>query len=191
MARTGSSSSVRGRDRMAYDTLLLWVDTETTGLDPAGGRLLEIGLRCTDTSLNPLDGGFESVIRYEGAVSPFIQRMHGANGLLDACARPDAPTMDEAARGARAYVERWLEDCERLLPAGSSVGFDRKWLDRRIPGLLDGVHHRVFDVSVLDEAFAAWKPDVHEARPARTTDHRVRHCLDDSIRLAAWYRSRL
>lgn len=83
------------------DTLLLWVDVETTGLDPSHGAILEIGMRWTDTRLDRLDGGFSTPVAYAGPVDGFIERMHGPNGLLAACARPGAPTSDEAARLAR------------------------------------------------------------------------------------------
>lgn len=169
-------------------TLLLWADTETTGLDPDRGALLEVGLRYTDTDLNPLDDGFSTVVGYHGDVDAFIGDMHGSNGLLAACAARNAPSLGVAARAARLYVESRLDEGARVLLAGSSVAFDRRWLDRWMPGVLDGLHHRVFDVSAIDESYAAWRPDLHGRRPERTTNHRVDRCLDDSIRLARRYR---
>lgn len=173
------------------DTLLLWIDVETTGLDPSHGAILEIGMRWTDTRLDRLDGGFSTPVAYAGPVDGFIERMHGPNGLLAACARPDAPTPDEAARLARAYVASRLSDGVRVLAAGASVRFDRDWLDARMPGVLSGVHHRSLDVSALDEAARMWAPLTWAARPERTTDHRVDSCLDDELRLAAHYRDAL
>ena len=170
------------------DTLLLWVDVETTGLDPSHGAILEIGMRWTDTRLDRLDGGFSTPVAYAGPVDGFIERMHGPNGLLAACARPGAPTSDEAARLARAYVASRLSDGVRVLAAGASVRFDRDWLDTRMPGVLSGVHHRSLDVSALDEAARMWAPLTWAARPERTTDHRVDSRLDDELRLAAYYR---
>lgn len=127
-------------------------------------------------------------VAYAGPVDGFIERMHGPNGLLAACARPGAPTSDEAARLARAYVASRLSDGVRVLAAGASVRFDRDWLDTRMPGVLSGVHHRSLDVSALDEAARMWAPLTWAARPERTTDHRVDSCLDDELRLAAYYR---
>lgn len=170
------------------DTLLLWVDVETTGLDPSHGAILEIGMRWTDTRLDRLDGGFSTPVAYAGPVDGFIERMHGPNGLLAAWARPGAPTSDEAARLARAYVASRLSDGVRVLAAGASVRFDRDWLDTRMPGVLSGVHHRSLDVSALDEAARMWAPLTWAARPERTTDHRVDSRLDDELRLAAYYR---
>lgn len=69
------------------DTLLLWVDVETTGLDPSHGAILEIGMRWTDTRLDRLDGGFSTPVAYAGPVDGFIERMHGPNGLPAACTK--------------------------------------------------------------------------------------------------------
>ena len=170
------------------DTLLLWVDVETTGLDPSHGAILEIGMRWTDAGLDRLDDGFSTPVAYDGPVDGFIARMHGPNGLLAACSSPGAPAPDEAARRARAYVESRLSDGARVLAAGASARFDRDWLDMLMPGVLSGVHHRSLDVSALDEAACMWAPLTWAARPVRTTDHRVDSCLDDELRLAAYYR---
>lgn len=170
-------------------TALLWTDVETDGLDRDTGHLLEVGMVATGPDLEPLDDGVSSPIRFDGAVDAFIGRMHGPNGLLAECRT--APELDEVAQRCRAYVARHLAAADRMLPAGSSVSFDRRWLGAHMPGLLDGLDHRVFDVSCLDEAARMWAPDTWEGRPARRTDHRVRHCLSDSLALARYYKEAL
>lgn len=170
-------------------TTLLWIDVETDGLDPERGHLPEVGLLATGSDLEPLDGGVFSPIRFDGPVDAFIGRMHGPNGLLAECRT--APEADEVAGRCRAYVARHLARSTDVLVAGSSVSFDRRWLDRHMPGLLDGLGHRSLDVSAVDEASRLWAPDVRAARPDRTTDHRVRHCLADSIALARHYKEAL
>lgn len=170
-------------------TTLLWIDVETDGLDPGSGHLLEVELLATNSDLEPLDEGFFSPIRFDGSVDAFIGRMHGPNGLLAECRA--APPLDEVARWCRAYVARHLAATPDVLVAGSSVSFDRRWLDAYMPGLLDRLGHRSLDVSAVDEASRLWAPDVRAARPDRTTDHRVRHCLADSIALARHYKEAL
>lgn len=166
-------------------TALLWTDVETDGLDQDTGHLLEVGLLATDSDLNPLDDGMFSPIRFDGAVDAFIGHMHGPNGLLAECRT--APGLDEVAKRCRAYVARHLAH-DDLLVAGSSVAFDRHWLDRHMPGLLDGLGHRSLDISAVDEATRLWAPAIRDGRPERTTDHRTRHCLSDSLALARYYK---
>lgn len=76
---------------------LLWVDTETTGLDPHKDPILEIGMIATGPDLKPVDDGFHTTVHWDGKPSEFIQGMHGPNGLLAECAHPSAPHMFAAA----------------------------------------------------------------------------------------------
>lgn len=169
---------------MNENTLLLWMDTETTGLTPETSALLEIGLQWTDTDLNPLDDGFDTPIHYVGPVDGFIRNMHGPNGLLAECALEDTPDLADAERRALDYIRSRMADDTRVLAAGSTVRFDRNMLDHHMPGLLDGISHRSLDVSTLLEAIRMWNPESARWLPEKTTDHRVRDCLNDSMNLA-------
>lgn len=176
-----SRPGARRRIRADMDTLL-WIDVETTGLDPDSDALLEIGMLYTDGGLHPIDAPLDLVLRWDGTPDDFIKGMHGPNGLLDACRHGLEPK--EAYRLAGEYAHR-----REALVAGSTVRFDRGMLDAHDPRILAGLGHRSLDVSALDEAARLWNPACRDARPERTTDHRCLHCLDDSIRLARHYRT--
>lgn len=166
---------------------LLWVDTETTGLDPRKDPILEIGMIATGPDLKPVDDGFHTTVHWDGKPSEFIQGMHGPNGLLAECAHPSAPNMFAAALSARDYVARHLDQGVRLLPAGSTVRFDRNMIDSWMPGVLDGCSHRSLDISAVCEVVRMWNPAVlPDMEPS--TDHRVMHCLADTLRYARAYR---
>ena len=164
-------------------THLLWVDVETTGLDPHSDRILEVAMIATGPDLIPLDDGFHTVVAWDGEPDAFIRAMHGPNGLLAECAAPDAPSPEEARAAACGYVARHAEGV-RLVPAGSTVRFDRDMLDHAMPGVLAPCHHRSLDVSALYEAARMWAPGALP-RVEPTTDHRAPHCLRDSL---AWAR---
>ena len=154
----GRNRAERIRARMNENTddrptRLLWVDTETTGLDPRTDPILEIGMIATGPDLEPVDDGFHTVVHWDGEPSGFIRAMHGPNGL----------------------------------PAGSTVRFDRDMIDSWMPGVLDGCSHRSLDVSALYEAVRMWNPTVLPDM-AKTTDHRVMHCLADTLRFAREHR---
>ena len=165
--------------------ILLWIDVETTGLDPQDSALLEIGMAYTDTSLNPLDPPLDLILAWDGEPSPFIEHMHGPNGLLAACRTGLDP--ETAYTRAAEYAHRH----EHALVAGSTVRFDRNMLDAHDPRILAGLGHRSLDVSALDEAYRLWNPAIHDTRPERATNHRSPNCLKDSINLARHYRNAL
>lgn len=96
------------------DTTLLWLDIETTGLNPSHHALLEVAMRATRADLEPY-AEYHAVLAYNGVTDDFIRRMHGPNGLLDECAGPDAPekTTDHRAEHClddELNIARWLRD---------------------------------------------------------------------------------
>lgn len=76
-------------EEKAKEDMLLWVDVETTGLDPDHDRILEVEMRCTDMKGVRCVGGFRRVIGLQGRKASITDenikawRMHCANGLLE------------------------------------------------------------------------------------------------------------
>ena len=158
------------------DTTLLWLDIETTGLNPSRHALLEVAMRATRADLEPY-AEYHAILAYNGVTDDFIRGMHGPNGLLDECAGPDALPFSQAIRSMRDFVDGLPDD--EIVPAGSSVRFDRDWR------ILSRCSHRSFDISSMLIANRLWDgPDA----PEKTTDHRAEHCLDDELNIARWLR---
>lgn len=76
-------------EEKAKEDMLLWMDVETTGLDPDHDRILEVEMRCTDMRGVRCVGGFRRVIGLKGRKASITDgnlkawRMHCANGLLE------------------------------------------------------------------------------------------------------------
>lgn len=160
---------------------LLWIDVETTGLNPYEDTLLEIGMLHTDTNLNPIGQPLDLILHWDGQPSPFIQTMHKPNGLLDACKTGLDP--EEAYRQAREYAHQY----DNTLIAGNTIRFDRLMLDTHDPHILKNLNHRSLDISSLNEAARLWNPQQYANRPEKTTNHRSLNCLKDSLTLARHY----
>lgn len=138
---------------------LLWCDLETTGLDPKTEVIMEIGFVVTDSELNEIDSwstpvwdwGSETV--FNRAV-PFVKDMHKKNGLLNEC-RASGVLYSTAKTMAREFIEKHGFALDRTDPlCGSSVHFDRAFLDAFDFGILDGMSYRNIDVSSLKETFS-------------------------------------
>lgn len=167
------------------DTVLLWIDVETDGLDPDTAHLLEVSMRASTPDLTVFDS-LHTVIRcLEPDGDGFTAAMHGPNGLLAECAGATAPEPAEAYAMVSRFMEGLPEDAV-ILPAGASVRFDRAMLDAADPTMLARCSHRSFDVSTLAAMVRMWMPAVAGRMPSKTTDHRSEHCLDDEMRLARW-----
>ena len=103
--------------------MLLWLDVETTAINPADGQLLEIGMRITELDGTSPDGDGEKVhftfervlpqraVMYTAATAHAIW-MHLDNELLGEVIDPKAPpvTAEQATQ--------WLSRCLDVLQDG-------------------------------------------------------------------------
>ena len=171
--------------------MLVWLDLETTGLDPVTDDILELGIVVTDDDVNEI-ARRSWVLHHEGPsarVGDFVRDMHTTNGLWSECA---------ASTLSRRSVEReallWLESvgvAHGAAPlAGNTIGFDRSFLREGMSQLLGWFHYRSVDMSSLNEMARRWWPTLYDTRPSGKA-HRALDDLDVSIALARHYRQHL
>jgi oligoribonuclease len=131
---------------------LLWLDLETTGLDPRDCKVLEIAVMRADISepfsALPL---YSAVIQSPPylALSSFIRDMHTKNGLLMECAAPGAVRIEEAEAALLDLVPEAASRSEMPVLAGSSIHFDHEFLKVHMPTFEKRLSHRHYDVSAV------------------------------------------
>lgn len=171
--------------------MIVWVDIETTGLDPHRETMLEIGMVITDDRLVRIDHRDFVIAPYDRdaikKMEPAVREMHTKNGLLD--------EVKSRIAVDRATVEKELIEfmngvlgSERPPMAGSSVHFDRSFLRVHMPLLEARFHYRNIDISTVKELAKRWKPIVVSDRPTPLARHRVYPDLLDTIGEAAYYK---
>ena len=169
----------------------IWMDLETTGLDPERDRILEIAVVVTTEDLQPR---FEYnkvvyftedwVLQARERADPVVRDMHTQNGLWAELPRSTTPLVDVA----HDLVELVRPYCWKGPPmlAGFSVHFDRSFLRYNLPDVERLLHYRNFDVSVLKTASEAWGGKLP---PRKTVDvHRALPDVLESIEVARFYR---
>lgn len=181
--------------------MLLWLDVETTAINPADGQLLEIGMRITELDGTSPEGDGEKVnftferilgqraVMYTTATAHAI-RMHLDNELLDEVIYPKTPPV--TAEQATLWLSHCLDVLQDGKPpvvlhvAGSNPTFDRAWLDERFSGLpesdawANSVSYRNLDLSAIRLTLLAVGLDPYGR--AHTGRHRVHDCLDRDMR---------
>ena len=141
---------------------LLWLDLETTGLDPFKHCILEVAVAHV-TLEKPFDLGVKpcrpehlpSWVVYlpkseHQYLDPFILDMHTKNGLLAACS--DASHRDHVfavQEQLLTLVPEIADREERTVLAGASVHFDLSFLRVWMPELARRLSHRVYDTSAI------------------------------------------
>jgi len=157
---------------MRSSDLILFLDLETSHLDPERGRILELGAILTDANLTEL-GRWASLFPRPPSVEMLSTvDMHRTSGLLAALeqvSRPapiDDPPVAFYSAALSEFERTLLRDLVdvhaverlRLQLAGYSIHYDRSWLRGHMPTLDGWLSHRMIDVSTIRELTRRWRP---------------------------------
>lgn len=161
--------------------LLVYLDLETSGLDPSRDVVLEIAVSLADLS-SPFDAraAYHAVLRYNAgaseALDPFVREMHTKNGLLAEClrGRDDFAKVEEELL---ALVPEVADRDETPTLAGSSVHFDHGFLRDEFPRFAARLSHRHYDVS----AVKLFCRSLGMPRLPRAEAHRAREDVLESV----------
>lgn len=169
---------------------LVWIDCEMTGLDIATDELVEIAVVVTDFDLNVLDPGLDLVIKPSDAalegMGDFVREMHATSGLLEEI--PHGIPVAEAERRVLEYVRRLAPGEQKAPLAGNSIGTDRMFLAKHMPGLDRELHYRNVDVSSIKELSRRWYPRAYFQSPEKRGNHRALADIGESIEELRYYR---
>lgn len=142
---------------------LIWVDTETTGIDPHRCSLLELSVRHTrgDRVLDRM----HRVVAHGDLGSlhwdEYARDMHRRNGLIQEIADGHAEPADKVQEDLIMFLASAKEASggESLWLAGCGPGFDRAFLRAFSPDALELLHYRNFDLNGLIRWYGVEKPE--------------------------------
>jgi oligoribonuclease len=169
---------------------IVWIDCEMTGLDFKNDQLVEIACIITDAELNPVDDGFQIVIKADQEIldrmDPVVVTMHTQSGLLPKIA--NGVSLESAESALFDYISDRIPEAGKAPLAGSSVHVDRIFLERDMPRVNSYLHYRIIDVSSIKELVRRWYPKLYFASPTKVGNHRALGDIKDSITELRFYR---
>lgn len=130
---------------------MIWVDLETTGLDHETGQILEVAVLITDSHLHELIrrswqvGVPEELRQLKRLCDDYVTEMHERSGLFKEIAEGFGHQLAEVQDHLQYLIEDF--DAVNAPLCGSSVHFDRKWLERHMPSVAELLHYRNVDAS--------------------------------------------
>ncbi|MGG5751904.1 oligoribonuclease [Zafaria sp. Z1313] len=170
---------------------IVWIDCEMTGLSLQTDALIEVAVLVTDPELNILGDGVDIVIKPDlealEQMGDFVRGMHTDSGLLDELG--NGTDLETATEEVLAYIREWVPEPGKAPLAGNSIGTDRNFLARDMPGVIDHLHYRVIDVSTIKELSRRWYPRAYFQAPPKTGGHRALGDIRDSIEELRYYRA--
>jgi oligoribonuclease len=171
--------------------MLVWMDLEMTGLDPARHVIVEIATIVTDDELQVVAEGPDLVIHQPpeamAAMDDVVKVMHTTSGLLKAI-QASTTTLEEAGQATLEFIAQHVPEPRTVPLCGNSIGTDRRFLAVHLPAIEEHLHYRSVDVSTIKELTRRWYPGALEAVPRKATAHRALDDIRESIDELRWYR---
>jgi oligoribonuclease len=173
---------VLGKDEYWRRPVLFWTDLETTGLDENFNIVLEIGVVVTDIHLKEL-GAWSGVVSTEinHYMSPRVVEMHTKNGLFEEVRSPKAMKREVLVEKLLQFMRQWAEE-GAVLMCGSTIDFDRRFLNKHYPEIAKFFHYRSINVSSFREVAKLWKREVYETLPTKKDNQESTHRVLDDCR---------
>jgi oligoribonuclease len=172
--------------------MLVWMDLEMTGLDPARHVVVEIATLVTDDDLELVAEGPDLVVHQPpealATMDHVVREMHSRSGLLDAITASTV-TLAEAAAQTMAFLRTHIPEARTVPLCGNSIGTDRRFLAVQLPEIEAYLHYRSIDVSTVKELARRWYPDAFAAAPPKAAGHRALDDIKESLVELRHYRS--
>lgn len=171
--------------------MLVWLDLEMTGLEPAHDRIVEIATLVTDDELELVAEGPDLVITTPPealeAMDGVVKQMHARSGLLDAIAKSGV-TLEQAATESLDFVRQHIPEARKVPLCGNSIGTDRRFLAQYMPDLENYLHYRCIDVSTIKELARRWYPEAFANAPKKLGAHRALDDIKESVEELKYWR---
>lgn len=126
---------------------LAWLDLEMTGLNVETDVIIQAALIITDADLNMLGTEVVDIWQPEEMMrqmTPFVRDMHTSTGLLDRVSKSKFD-LKLAERKLMALMTQFCPYPATL--CGNSVGTDKRFVERWMPGFAGYLHYQILDVS--------------------------------------------
>ncbi len=174
--------------RTQRDGNLAWLDLEMTGLDAQNDVILQAALIITNSDLVPLEEFVCDIWQPEEALqrmTPFVRDMHETTGLT---ARVRASKLDLGA-AERKLMERVSGWCAYgAVLCGNSIGQDKRFVDRHLPGLSGYLSYRTVDVTSIKILAKLWYGDAGVFPKPTHGEHDALVDIKNSIAELSFYR---
>ncbi|ABJ90824.1 oligoribonuclease [Buchnera aphidicola] len=171
---------------------LIWVDLETTGLNPKIHKIIEISTIITDKNLNILEIGPNIIIfqkkEFLRKICHNFFQIHKKNGLMKEI-KNSKEDEKSAEKKTLKFLKKWIP--KNISPiCGNTISLDRNFLLYHMPKLKSYFYYRNIDVSSINELIKRWKPKILN-KIKKKKNHRTKSDLIESIQELKFYKENI
>lgn len=174
-----------------HPQVLIWMDLEMTGLNPAKDVIIEIASLATDWDLNLIETGPDLAIgvgkEVLEAMDPWCIEHHGKSGLTERCLDSNI-SLEQAEQQTLEWVRSLVPKGVTPL-CGNSIHQDRRFLTKYMPELEDYFHYRNLDVSTVKELAKRWYPQLPPFK--KEGKHKALDDILESVEELRYYRQKV
>ncbi len=138
--------------------VLAWIDLEMTGLDWQKDVILEAAIIITDSNLNIIAKGPNLIIHQADEIldnmNIWCMEVHSKSGLLQA-SKQSTITLEQAEDEILNFLQLHCEKNNAAL-CGNTVWFDKLFLQKDMPRIVEFLHYRVVDVTAFKIMLSQW-----------------------------------
>lgn len=168
---------------------LFWIDIETTGLDPQHDHILQIAY-----TLGTFDGDYSEIQQVTlncdnealANMNDWCKQTHANNGILQSVLTSNI-TVQQAEQEMIKYLNNNTDSNDTLYFAGSSVHFDKAFIQKWMPTFIGKFSHRVFDISCISLLCRHLQPINYSNRPVKRYQHTAQSDIMETIEEYKFY----
>jgi oligoribonuclease len=169
---------------------LLWIDIETTGLEPDTNKILQIACVLSTHNLDIVHILPEITLSCDIStlqhMGPWCMDTHTKSGLFKAVLNSSF-SLTEAEKTLLYHLNHYIALQDKVYIAGNSVHFDKKFIDKHMPQLSRRLSHQILDVSSIGIACKHFNNKVFQARPTKAHNHTAKADILESIHEYKYY----
>ena len=174
-----------------YQSNLVWIDLEMTGLTLPQDTILEIATLVTTNNLDIIGYGPSLVIHQSdevlGRMDEWNKKYHTSSGLIDQV-KASTITLEQAQEQTLVFLKQYCTPGVSPL-CGNSVWQDRAFLRAYMPHLDEFLNYRIIDVSSIKEVIRRWYGKTGKAKFVKPENHRALEDIIQSVAELQYYKN--
>ena len=170
---------------------LLWLDLETTGLNPDNCKILQIACILTNMSLDTEHVFGEINLNCDTEIlekmDEWCIKTHTSSGLIEKV-KQSIFNIEDSEKSIFIWLDKHVSTKDTIYLAGNSVHFDKMFINKYMPMLTKRLSYRILDVSGISLLCKNINKDIYLSKPKKNLNHTALSDIIESLDEMRYYK---